>query len=324
MLVLTVSFFIVSLLLFSWLLTQVSSMRRNKEKRLNFYLADDQDHKELLPQKIKKESPVSRLLKRLNQRLKQTLRPKKTNGQVEHFLQSAGMTWSPGEYVAYRLISAAILGSLCYLVFSNVLLLVVGAFAGYFYPKLVVGNRRKKRIKRFNEGLADVITSLINSLRAGFSFLQALKSVEEEAETPIKEEIGHVLKEMQYGSSLEEALIHLTHRMPSEDLDIFVQAVLIQRQVGGNLATVLSSIVETIRERIKIQRQVKTLTAQGKMSGIVIGALPFALGGVITIISPTYMSPMFHSFIGIMVLVGAFVSGMIGFVLIQKITKIEV
>ncbi|WEG13582.1 type II secretion system F family protein [Pullulanibacillus sp. KACC 23026] len=267
---------------------------------------------------------LSAKLKRINKSLKSRLTMKRNSDKLVAFLRSAGVHWQPGEYMAFRVIAAIIAAGLLDILHVSWVLPILGAFIGFFYPKLWVSGKRKKRLKQFNDGLADMISSLINSLRAGFSFLQALKAVEEESEEPIKGEIGQVLKEMQYGSSLEEALKNLYERVPSDDLDILIQAVLIQRQVGGNLATVLSSIVETIRERIKLQGQVKTLTAQGKMSGMVIGGLPFGLGGIIFVISPSYMSALFHNVIGILLISVAVVSGIIGFVLIQKITKVEV
>jgi tight adherence protein B len=316
------SFLVFSFLLFAWLFFFLLSGKEGTVKRVDFYLAgSDRDYKE----KEKETQPkLTLLLKKWNQKLKNRLTPTKSNRKVEHFLQSAGVSWTPGEYMLFRIIGALICGGLFFLLTSKGLLLILGGIVGYLYPKISVMSKRKKRIKRFNDGLADTITSLINSLKAGFSFLQAVKAVEEESDSPIKEEFGLVLKEMQYGSSLEDAFKHLNERVPSQDLEILIQAVLIQRQVGGNLATVLSSIVDTIRERNKIGRQVRTLTAQGKMSGMVIGGLPFALGGIIYVISPSYMGTMFHNVIGLIMLASGLISGIIGFILIQKITTIEV
>jgi tight adherence protein B len=169
-----------------------------------------------------------------------------------------------------------------------------------------------------------MISTVVGSLRAGFSFPQALKTVTEEADSPIKEEMEFVLKEMQYGNSLEDSLNSLRGRMPSEDLDLMIQAILIQRQVGGNLATVLDKIVETIRDRIKIQRQIKTLTAQGRLSGIVIAVMSFVLTLVLYLIEPTYIGTLFIHPIGIALVIAAVISGIIGFIMIKKITTIEV
>ncbi|HEU5141273.1 MAG TPA: type II secretion system F family protein [Bacillales bacterium] len=322
---LILSFFICSFLLFMWILLSVFSRKKDLDQRLKFYLQDPPPGQAEAEKKPQKRKPLlSTTLKASNQRLKDLLTTKKTNNKVESFLQGAGVVWTPGEYMIFRWIAGTIGGGLFYLLSGNLIILVLGFIVGYMYPRLWVGSKRRKRIRAFNDGLADMITSIINSLRAGFSFVQSLQAVEEEADSPIKEEITLVLKEMQYGSSLEEALNHLNERMPSEDLAIMNQAILIQRQVGGNLATVLASIVNTIRERNKIHRQVKTLTAQGKMSGMVIGGLPFGLGAIIYVIQPSYVGELFTNIVGIIMLGFAVISGTIGFILIQKISRIEV
>ena len=129
---------------------------------------------------------------------------------------------------------------------------------------------------------------------------------------------------MQYGKGIEDALNDLNERMPSEDLDLMIQAILIQRQVGGNLATVLDKIIETIRDRTKIQRQITTLTAQGKLSGYVIALLPVILGFLLYLIQPDYIGGLFRHPIGLAMVGAGVISGIIGFILIKKITTIEV
>jgi tight adherence protein B len=129
---------------------------------------------------------------------------------------------------------------------------------------------------------------------------------------------------MQYGTSMEDALTEWKERMPSEDLDLMIQAILIQRQIGGNLAVILETIVQTIRDRSRIQRQVTTLTAQGRLSGMVIGLLPFVLGILLYLIQPSYIGSLFKNPIGIGMVAASLVSGVIGFMLIRKITTIEV
>ncbi len=319
-----VAFMIFAFLMFLWAFSLLLSGTQTETKRVSFYLEGDPQTLEAVKTKSASPSFLLTVLKSNNQRLKALLKSKNSNVKVEHDLLGAGVAWSPSEYLVFRILLAIILSGLLELLTHRLFLVVVGLVVGTLYPKLWVKRKRVQRIKKFNDGLADTITSIVSSLRAGFSFLQALKAVEEESDSPIKEEFALVLKEMQYGTSLEEALKHLNDRMPSQDLEILIQAVLIQRQVGGNLATVLSSIVNTIRERNKIQRQVRTLTAQGKMSGVVIGTLPFALGGIIYVISPDYMGTLIHNPIGLVLLGVACVSGIIGFLLIQKLTTIEV
>jgi tight adherence protein B len=298
------------------------------ERRLKFYLL--QDHpaaaQEGTQEKRQKQETISikNNIKIYNEKLKKVMNKRKSSVKVEQLLKSAGSAWTFGEYEAFRWIFAFILGGILYSLTGQLLIVFIGFTAGFLYPKLLLHSKRKKRINKFNDQLQDMITTIISSMRAGYSFNQALIAVAEESSFPLKEEIETVLKEMKYGVSTEDALHRLYERVPSKDLDIMIQAILIQRQVGGNLATVLSIIVDTIRERQKMHAQIKALTAQGRMSGIVIGALPIALGALLYIIQPSYIGVFFKDPIGIILISAALLSGILGFLLIQKLTKIEV
>jgi tight adherence protein B len=248
---------------------------------------------------------------------------KKGNDKLSGMLQRAGLPIKPEEYIIFQWLSAA-LGGFFFSLTGGFLLFIPGAVLGYLFPRWVVVRKEKERIAKFNDGLEDMITTVIGSLRAGFSFVQALKAVSEESQPPMREEMELLLKEIQYGTNMEDALLHLKERMPSGDLELLIQAVLIQRQVGGNLAVVLETIVRTIRDRNRIQRQVQTLTAQGRLSGMVIGCLPVALGIVIYIMEPNYIGTLFRHPIGMALMAAGAVSGVIGFITIRKMTTIEV
>lgn len=260
----------------------------------------------------------------IKERVQKKVLTKEKNNKLEIKLAQAGLPIKPEEYILFQWMITVLGGGIFYLFTQQWFFILVGAIIGFLFPKWYVRKKQQKRTLQFNEGLADMITTIIGSLRAGFSFPQALKSVVEEASSPIKDEMESVLKEMQYGKSLEDALNDLKERMPSEDLDLMVQAILIQRQVGGNLATVLDKIVETIRERTKIHRQITTLTAQGRLSGYVIAFLPVILGFILYLMQPSYIGSLFHNLIGIIMLTMGLVSGVIGFMMIKKITSIEV
>ncbi|MBO9597257.1 MAG: type II secretion system F family protein [Cohnella sp.] len=258
------------------------------------------------------------------QKIRERVLTKKKSSRLEQMLRLSGVPLKPEEYVLFQWISTALCAGVVYLLLDHALFLPIGAIAGFMLPRWWIGRKRRARVKAFNDGLLDMLTTVIGSLRAGFSFSQALKTVVDESDGPIREEAETVMKEMQYGTSMEDALTEWKERMPSEDLDLMIQAILIQRQIGGNLAVILETIVQTIRDRSRIQRQVTTLTAQGRMSGIVIGLLPFALGFLLYLISSEYIGTLFSSKIGIGLVVGALVSGVIGFMFIRKITTIEV
>lgn len=267
--------------------------------------------------------PIS-IIQVIKERIQKKVLTKEKNNRLELKIAQAGLPLKPEEYILFQWILTAFIGGLFYLIMANWIFFPVGSVIGFLLPKWYLRKKQRERITKFNEGLADMITTIVGSLRAGFSFPQALKSVAEEAASPIKEEIDYVIKEMQFGKGIEDALIDLHERMPSEDLDLMIQAILIQRQVGGNLATVLDKIIETIRDRTKIQRQITTLTAQGRLSGYVIAFLPVILGFLLYLIEPDYIGGLFRNPIGLgMVAAGVF-SGVIGFILIKKITTIEV
>ncbi len=204
----------------------------------------------------------------------------------------------------------------------------VGAFVFSFLPDVYLSNRASARIKAFNNQLGDTITMMANALRGGYSFMQTIDLVSKEAPSPTAEEFRRLVQEVGIGRSTEEALANLLRRMPSEDLDLLITAVNIQHEVGGNLAQILDSIGHTIRERVRIQGEIKTLTAQGRISAYIIVGLPVALGGYIQAVNPEYMAPMFT--FGMppeawcCMPVTAVVMMMIGYWAIMKIVTIEV
>lgn len=248
--------------------------------------------------------------------------PKKD--RTEERLQSAGLPIKAEEFQAFRIFSVLIAGGLFYIFSHRVFLLEIGLVIGWALPSLWLKQKQAKRIKQFNDSLPGMISSVSGSLRAGFSFPQALKMAEEESLSPMKDELQVVLKAMQYGTSVEEALVDWKNRMPAEELALLVEAILIQRQVGGNLAFLLDKISDTIRERKKLENEVKTLTAQGRLSGIIISLLPVILGVLIFVMNPDYISTLFTHTIGQVMLVMALIGEVIGYFLIRKITRIEV
>ncbi|HEY7737510.1 MAG TPA: type II secretion system F family protein [Candidatus Limnocylindria bacterium] len=202
---------------------------------------------------------------------------------------------------------------------------------GAWFPRFYLKRRQGGRLKAFNDQLPDTITLLANSLRAGSSFLQGMELVTREARPPIAEEFGRVVREMSLGMALQPALGNLVRRVASEDLELMVTAINIQAQVGGNLATVLDAIAFTIRERVRIQGEIRTLTAMQRYSGYVIVLLPVGLAALLFVISPTYMTPMLErppELLGlpmgvVLFLLGGLSMG-IGWLFIRRIVDIKV
>jgi tight adherence protein B len=214
---------------------------------------------------------------------------------------------------------------------QNPIVLLIGAIVGFFLPRWYVRRRQGKRINQFNKQLPDTITLIANALRAGSSFLQAIELVVRETRPPISTEFARVIREVNLGLPFEQALENLVRRVKSDDLELMVTAISIQYQVGGNLAEILDSIAYTIRERVRIKGEIRTLTAQQRMSGYVVAFLPIGLAGFLFIIAPSFMQPMLDpevNILGIPVGIILIATGatmmFIGFLIIRRIVDIEV
>ena len=190
-------------------------------------------------------------------------------------------------------------------------------------PLLIVNRKKRAKIEMINAQIGDCINVMANSLRAGYSFQQAIDLVSKEMTGPLAKELGKTIREINLGTTTDEALLNLIGRVESEDLELLITAVLIQRQIGGNLAEILDNISQTIRDRIKIKGEIKTLTAQGRISGLVIGLIPVGLFAVLILINPSYIGVMLGQRIGWILLMGAVISECFGFALIRKIINIE-
>jgi tight adherence protein B len=213
----------------------------------------------------------------------------------------------------------------------NPIILLVGGIVGFFLPRLWLGRRKGGRLNAFNKNLPDTITLIANALRAGSSFLQAIELVVRESRPPISTEFGRVIREVNLGLPFEQALENMVRRVKSDDLELMATAISIQHTVGGNLAEILDSIAYTIRERVRIKGEIRTLTAQQRLSGYVVGFLPIGLAGFIYLAAPTFFNPMFAKppeVLGlpagvIIMFAGGFMM-FLGFMFIRKIVDIEV
>ena len=184
--------------------------------------------------------------------------------------------------------------------------------------------RIDKRLKAFLYQMADCLTLVSNSLRAGFSFLQTIEIISKEMKPPVSTEFARVLRETNLGKPLDRALTEMDRRVGSPDFSLIVTAVLIQQQVGGNLADIIDIIRDTILDRIRLRGEIKTLTAQGRMAGMILAALPIAMGLFMYIMSPEYMRPLLTTRIGQIAIGVALVMEVIGFFIIHKIVDIKV
>ena len=239
-------------------------------------------------------------------------------------MRKAGLSLLGTEFLIILGLSAALGFVVAFILSKKLYMAVLVAVFVMMVEWVYVLVRTQRREALFRNQLGDCLTMVANAMRAGFSFLQAMDLIAKEMEPPISEEFKHVMRDISLGTSMERALEDMDKRVGSPDFSLVVTAVLIQQQVGGDLARILDTISETIQDRIRMRREVQTLTAQGRISGWVLAALPVGMCILLNIISPGYLDPLFKEKIGQMAIGGAVVLIIIGFIVIQRIVDIEV
>jgi tight adherence protein B len=243
-------------------------------------------------------------------------------------LEGADIRLTVSEYVAMRILVGLLAGMAVMFIFGSgaigIVLFLVAGFVGWMAPDFYVNFARGRRIRKLDAQLVEALSMISNSLKAGFGLMQSLELCSREMEHPIATEIRRTLHDINVGQSTEEALQSLARRSGSEDLDIVITAMLIQQSTGGNLAEILDNVAHTMRERIRIRGEIKTLTTQQMFTGFIIGGLPLALIFLINLINPNYMDPLFTEPIGIAMLYFACILEFFGIMLINRILAIEV
>src|SRR5918996_794912 len=244
--------------------------------------------------------------------------------KLDSQLEAAGVSLRSGEFVVGT-IGAALLGAvLGAAMLQNVLLAGVIGVVGALVPTLILRMSLNRRSDKMREQLPDVLTIMASSLRAGHSFLQALDTVAREIPAPADVEFQRLVAEIRLGRPAEDALESLADRIGSADFRWAVLAVNIQREVGGNLAEILDNVADTLRERAMMRRQIKVLTAEGRLSAWVLGLLPFALALYMFAVNPEYISLLFTSQIGLIMLGVGGVLLVLGILWMRKIVDIDV
>lgn len=314
---------LVAALCFGLLVGLLSIRSRAKKEhamteRLNYFAGVQQDRsqKQQLTPKTVLYNCIEAIAKALG-RLQQGRR-------IELLMQQADWPIRGTEFEAILLLWGGLVGLITFLVTLKGAMFFAGALAGILMGLALLGLRIRRRRKKFTNQLGDMLTMVANALRAGFSFMQAFELIAREMDAPMGREVQLVVNEVNLGNTLESALDNMQRRVASPDFELVVTAVLIQRQVGGDLASILDTISETIAERVRMRREVMTLTAQGRMSGWVLAAVPFALSIVIYVVNPGYLKPLLESDIGHMFIIGAIILEVIGFIIIQRIVDIKV
>lgn len=244
--------------------------------------------------------------------------------RIELLMQQADWPIRGTEFEAILLLWGGLVGLITFLVTLKGAMFFAGALAGILMGLALLGLRIRRRRKKFTNQLGDMLTMVANALRAGFSFMQAFELISREMDAPMGREVQLVVNEVNLGNTLESALDNMQRRVASPDFELVVTAVLIQRQVGGDLASILDTISETIAERVRMRREVMTLTAQGRASGWVLSAAPFVVAGIMYTVAPAYLSPLIETEIGHMAIMVGIVLEFIGIFIIYRIVDIKI
>ena len=308
------------LLILILILEYRSRSRRALARRMRYYVGGMDNPQE----KSKDQKSISERLMGLLHHGGRLLSNIRHARGLDFKMQQAGLPLLGTEFVLLSALSAVVAGVIVALVTKKWYIGILAAVLIVAVEYIVVLVRIERRSSSFTNQLGDCLTMVANALRAGFSFLQAMEMISKEMEPPISEEFKHVMRDIGLGSTVERALDDMDQRVGSPDFSLVVTAVLIQQQVGGDLAQILDTISDTIQDRIRMRREVKTLTAQGRMSGWILILMPIGMAIFMTSMKPDYLDPLFHHPIGQMILVVTVVMEIIGAIVINRIIDIEV
>ena len=241
----------------------------------------------------------------------------------EEQLSTAGIHMRAEEFLLVWIFLIAVPIGLMMLFGAGIMPIIVILSLVLVAPPIFVRSRRRKQLELFESQLGDALMLIGNCLRSGLTFQQSMASIAKEMQDPIAKEFGRVVKEIQLGTSLDGALENMMHRIDSQELMLTISAVQIQHQVGGNLMEVLQNISSTITDRQKLKDDIKVMTASGRMSGLIIGLLPVAIGGILMLVNGNYIQSFFTSNMGKIMLIVAAVMEILGFLVIRKIINIK-
>jgi tight adherence protein B len=239
-------------------------------------------------------------------------------------LARANMPWTVSEYLMLSAVSVGVLFLLTWVYSRQVLLAAIAGLIGWYLPGLLVRRRRDQRLRGFHDQLPNVLTLLVGTLRSGYGLTAALDTVAQQMPPPVSEEFGRVVREIGLGMSAVQALRNLVRRVRSDDLDLVVTAIAIQYEVGGNLAVILETISDTIRERVRLKAQLRTLTAQHRMTRSILTGLPVAMAVIIYLMNPEYMLAMFTPGPFLLIPIASLVFIVLGWILLGRISNIEI
>jgi tight adherence protein B len=243
--------------------------------------------------------------------------------RIDKTIDAAGLRWRPGEVIVASAL-VAITGFVVGTAASAPLVGLILGLLGLVAPALYIRFKAALRRRAFEQQLPEVLQMMSGALRAGYSIQQALAAVAEDGGSPARDEFRRATAEIRLGATIDEALRQMVQRIGVMDFEWVVMAIEIQREVGGDLAEVLDSIAQTIRERERLRRHISALTAEGRLSGWILGGLPFFMAGVLLVVNPEYLATLFESEMGLAMIAGTSVLMIIGAFWMRKVIRIEV
>jgi tight adherence protein B len=229
-----------------------------------------------------------------------------------------------GNFLMLCVASAAVFGIVLVIAGGNLIFGWVGVILGFFVPYTYASHRKQKRFQRFEEKFPEAIDTLARAVRAGHAFTTALEMIANEVSEPVAGEFRQLYEEQKFGLPVRDALINLAERIPLVDVKFFVTAVMLQRETGGNLAEILDNLSYVIRERFKILRQVRVHTAQGRMTMVLLMALPPTIVAVMRTLNPGFILPLFTDPVGHAMIVAGITLQTMGYFFIRRIIRIQV
>jgi tight adherence protein B len=244
--------------------------------------------------------------------------------EIQKMLAQGGLPMRAGNFLGYSALAGVVCSIVAYVLSKRVEVAWVALVIGFFLPYSYASFRRNKRFEKFEELFPEAIDTLARAVRAGHAFTTALEMITNEVAEPVAGEFRQLYEEQKFGMPVRDALINLTERMPLVDVKFFVTAVMLQRETGGNLAEILDNLSYVIRERFKIQRQVRVYTAQGRLTMALLMGMPPIIVVVMLLLNPSFIRPLFSDPIGHTLLVAGIILQTIGYFVIRKIVRIQV
>jgi len=261
----------------------------------------------------RQERAVSKLLKQMPR-----------YGSLSEILAQAGTPTSASGFLAGAAFWAALAAAIAFILAQPAVVIIIAALIGFGLPFLLLMRKRRKRLMTFEKQLPEAVDLIGRALRAGHAFTPSVQMVADELPEPIASEFRQISEEISFGLSTRDALLALTRRVPIDDLRYFVIAVLLQRETGGNLAEILDTIADLIRQRFKLLGQVRVLTAEGRLSAWILSLLPFVTGFLLLLINPEFMKVLWTDESGRTLLSIAVVMMAVGIFWLTRIVKVRI